>query len=313
MLLRHFIIPTMMLVCGLLAQSATTLSAQTTMGTMPPGVSNGEALRPDLEQTYASWRKAMAEGDARTWQNVTATSRQVELRNRVISEKQPWPGTFFQGILPGPDIKSLRALQIFVKGPTASAVYFGKADFGVSDSSAITDNFIVLRYLQEAGVWKFDNLRVVKFGTDPELVQQVLQGDFTFLQGPEFQPSGVMPAVAKVVAPPDYLGELWITAVGCSIDVEINGQHRTRLEGGSGKELIIGGLKEGANTVTVKIKEEPDDNTGGNPQLEIGIYGARDAKEPATRYFHFKLPTGTPLPPSLQNQFLVGTRATNPR
>ncbi|MEZ5430541.1 MAG: hypothetical protein R3F31_05045 [Verrucomicrobiales bacterium] len=85
----------------------------------------------------------------------------------------------------------------------------------------------------------------MKFGTDPELVQQVLQGDFTFLQGPEFQPSGVMPAVAKVVAPPDYLGELWITAVGCSIDVEINGQHRTRLEGEAARNSSSADLKKG--------------------------------------------------------------------
>lgn len=288
-----------------------TARAQEGLGDMPPGVTNGEAFREDLEKIYDAWRKAMAEGDMRTWQAVMAASRQMEIRNRIVSEKQTWPGPLFQGALPAPSLLDLQRLPIYLKGSTATAVYLGKANFGGDASVAVTDNFIVLRFLQEGTGWKFDNLRIVRFS--PELVERVQQGDFSFLHGAEFQPTGVLPVVSKPVLAPDYLGELWLTSIGCVLEVEINGQHHARLDGGSAKELIIGGLKEGQNTITIKTQAAPEAVAAGTAQVEVAVYGARTANQKATRFHHHKTAAGESPQPLLQTSFLVSTaRAAAP-
>lgn len=244
-------------------------------------------LQATLETAYAAWRTAMINKDYKSWQTSTAAYRQMDTRNRIISQRLSFPDAMFAVPLQAPSLTQLTLLDILVKGDTANAVYFGKADFGLGGNQVISDNFMVLKYVRESNQWKFDNLRIIKFGNDPDLLQKIRNADFSFLKNPAFQPIGLAPLVAKPVAPPAYLAELWIAANGFDVTVNVNrGNHISRLKNDDGRDLIIGGLIKGKNTISLSIT--PVDTESTLPKrLEVGIYAAESAGKPANRVFHY--------------------------
>lgn len=253
-------------------------------------------IRRSLEGTYLAWRDAMEKRDLAAWEKVTAQSRQVSVRNEIVSQRVPFPAALFEGGLRAPDLRALTFLDAFSRGETASAVYFGKADFGLGDPTEVRENFVVLRFVKEFGIWKFDNLRVVKFGEDSELLAKVSNNDRTFLAAPEFQPDPAPPAVAGTVRPPDYVSEIWITAAGYEAVITVNGQHRSSISNDSGRELVIGGLNKGVNRIKVEVKPAANAGTAGTARhLEIGIYGASGPQAEAKRYYHFRSAAGAEI------------------
>ncbi len=254
-------------------------------------------LQPALESTYNTWRYSMSQKDFNTWKSATATSRQMETRNRIISQRLRFPDSLFAVPLQAPSLSKLVLLSIFAKGDTANAIYFGKVNFGLGTDQTVSDNLMVLKFIRETSQWKFDNLRIIKFGSDSDLLQKINKQDFSFLQDPTFQPTGVTPTIAKAVKPPAYLAELWIAANGFEVTVNINnGNHKSRLKNDDGRDLIIGGLVRGKNTISLSIS--PVETKSTLPKrLEIGIYAAKAAGKPAKRVFHYA-PDPANVPPS---------------
>ena len=254
-------------------------------------------LQSPLEATYNAWRKAMIQKDYNAWQKATANYRRMETRNRIVSQRLRYPDALFAIPLQAPALSQLVLLNIFAKGGTANAIYFGKPDFGLGADQTISDNFIVLKFIRESNQWKFDNLRIIKFGNDSELLLKIRNQDYSFLQNPAFQPVGTVPPIAKPVKPPAYLAELWIAANGFDVTVNINqGNHKSRLKNDDGRDLIIGGLVKGQNTVSLSITPVPTESTLPK-RLEIGIYAAEAANKPAKRVFHYA-PDPAKVPPS---------------
>jgi len=231
----------------------------------------------------------MQKKDLAEWKKATATSRQIRLQNRINAAKGKFPRDFFATPVHAPMLSQLSLLDIFEKGDTATVVHFGKADFGVSSASEVKDNFIVVSFIREAKVWKFDSLRVVKFGDDPEITSSVRNGDLEFLQNKEFQPSGISPSIPTILPLPERIGEIWITAVGFEVSVDVNqGNHATQIANDFGKDIIIGGLKKGpSNLVSLKIKPIPVAE-GTKKHLEVAIYAAFDGRSAAVRAFHYR-------------------------
>lgn len=260
--------------------------AQEAPPTPPPGVST-PGMQRQLEGLYQSWRDAMDRDDFQAWQQVTAQARQGEIRNQIVSQRLPYPEALFEIPMQAPKLEGLTHVDTLTRGDTASSVYFGLADFGISEVAEVRENFIVLRFIREFGVWKFDNLRVVKFGDDPSVLLKLRNGDNSFLEAPEFQPAPVPPPVPGPVNAPDYIAELWITAVGYEAKLSVNAQHHAAIANDSGRELINGGLVNGANRLSVTVKEIPVD-VGTPRHLEIAIYGAQRPEDEAKRFFHFR-------------------------
>ncbi|MCB1065526.1 MAG: hypothetical protein KDN20_21735 [Verrucomicrobiae bacterium] len=268
----------------------------------PPAVST-PGMKRQFEGLYASWRDAMANQDFAAWQQVTSQARQGEIRNQIVSQRLSYPEAMFLSELGAPSVDALIHVDTLVRGDTASAVYFGKADFGISEAAEVRDNFVVLRFVKEFGVWKYDNLRVIKFGDDPEVLLKLRNRDNSFLEAPEFQPALVPPPIPGLVGNPDYIAELWVTAVGYEAKVTINAQHKSAIANDSGRELINGGLVKGSNRLTLEVKEIPVD--AGTPRhLEIGIYGAEKAEDKAERFYHFRSTAGV-QPENLVTTFSV--------
>lgn len=259
------------------------------------------ALRVTLESAYHAWRQAMASGDLEKWERVTAYSRQIETRNRIVSQKIPFPQAMFEDPIQPPSLEGMVSLGVYSTGVTASSTYYGKANFG-GGPTEVSDNLLVLHFLREEGSWRFDNLRVVKIGNNADLLLQIRNADFSFLTGIEFQPVPQLPAVPQPVNTPEYIAEAWINATGYEISITVNGHLTGKFSNVKVTELVMGGLKKGQNSVTITTRRL--EVTDGNPpKVEVAIYAAKGPGEPANRMYHFR-PQGD-IPPEVRANFIV--------
>ncbi|MEM7600669.1 MAG: hypothetical protein AAF357_04555 [Verrucomicrobiota bacterium] len=260
------------------------------------------SLRPTLESVFNSWQVAINSDDLAQWEASTAYSRQIEIRNRIVSQKLPFPQALFEDPMGAPSLEGLIGLGVLSTGVTATSTYFGKANFGSADGVAITDNLVVLHFLKEEGSWKFDNLRIVKIGNDAEILLQIRNSDFSFLNGLEFQPAPQLPPIPQPVNTPEYIAEVWVDATGFEVTVEVNGHPSGTFANMKTTSLVMGGVRPGQNTVrlTTKLLENAE---GASPNIEIGIYAARDASSQANRVFHYR--PGSAVQPALIQNFNV--------
>ncbi len=259
------------------------------------------SLRSEFESIYNAWSGAMAKGDYESWKLVTSAYRQAAIRNAIVSQKDPFPQSLFAEALHAPDLAPLKLIDILVKGDTARAIYFGKVDFGIAEPGSIPDNLLVLNFLRESGKWKYDNLRLVRIGTDPTILTQIMKGNREFLQDPQFAPTGIVPPLPPLVNPPAYIAELWIDAIGYDTTVKVNTTHHSQATNTGVRDLINGGLVGGQNGILVETTRLPLPEGATERRLEIAIYATKAKDQPAKRLFHYK-----PDPDSVEATYQSG-------
>lgn len=272
-----------------------------------PTLSQGQAkqdpaLRPTLESAYNAWRYAITAGDLAQWEASTAFSRQIQVRNRIVSQKLPFPKALFEDPIGAPSLEGLIGLGVLSTGSTATSTYFGKANFGTVEGVAVSDNLVVLHFLREEGRWSFDNLRIVKIGGDAELLLQIRNSDFSFLNGPEFQPAPQLPPIPQPVNAPDFIAEVWVDASGFEVTIEVNGHPSGTFTNMKSTELVMGGVRRGQNTIrlTTRLLENLENVA---PKVEVAIYAAKDPTVQANRVFHYR--PGPEVAPQLIQNFNV--------
>ncbi|MAS94243.1 MAG: hypothetical protein CMO55_13685 [Verrucomicrobiales bacterium] len=258
------------------------------------------ALRPSLESVYEEWRQSMATGNLQQWEASTAFSRQIETKNRIISQRLPFPAALFEDPIGSPSLGGLLSLGVLSTGETATSTYFGKANFGTDPETPISDNLIVLHFLKEEGRWKFDSLRIVKLGNDGEILLKLRNSDFSFLSGEEFQPADQLPPLQQPVNPPELLAEAWIDCTGYEVDITINGHRLGKFTNAKTTELVMGGVKKGNNTIQIQSVRRAE-LTDSAPRFEFAIYAAESAGSEAKRVLHIKKEGD--LPPTMQESF----------
>ena len=259
------------------------------------------ALRVTLEGAYNGWMQAMIAGNLEQWEKFTAYSRQIETRNRIVSQKAPFPQALFEDPIQPPSLGGMVALGVYSTGVTATSTYYGKANFG-GGPEAVRENLLVLHFLREDGKWKFDNLRVVKLGGDADLLLKIRNSDFSFLADMEFQPLAELPPVPQPVKQPEFIAEAWIDSTGYNVTITVNGHRTGKFTNVKVTELVNGGLRTGVNTIEIKT-ERLEEIDGKTPKVEVAIYAAKEPGKPANRMFHFK-PTGA-IPPVTNSNFEV--------
>jgi hypothetical protein len=260
------------------------------------------SLRVTLESAYDAWRQAMDAGNLALWEQVTAFSRQIETRNRIISQKRPFPQALFEDPVAPPVLGGLIPLGVLSTGDTATSTYFGKANFGDEPGVAVADNLLVLHFLREEGKWKFDNLRVVKIGNDGEILLQIRNSDFSFLRGEEFQPAPVLPPVPQPVETPPFVAEAWIDATGHEVKISVNGHPTGTFRNVKVTELVMGGVRRGGNAIRIETRLLPGSG-GAAPKVEVAIYAAEDPAGQAQRVYHYK--PGAVVAPLVNESFNV--------
>lgn len=259
------------------------------------------AIRVTLERAYENWRAAMAEGDMQKWENATAYSRQLETRNRMLSQRLPFPQALWENPLESPTLGGLTPLGVLSTGTTATSSYFGRIRLGNADGAEARDNILVLHFLKEEDHWKFDNLRIVQIQADGELLLQIRNADFSFLQGKEFQPAPQLPPIPQPVDMPEYVAEAWINSTGCEVTITVNGHLTGKFPNTRTAELVMGGLHRGQNEISMQIRKLPESQAA--PDIEVAIYATKDPDAPANRVFHYK--PGADFTASVVQKFAV--------
>lgn len=242
-------------------------------------------LQKELEGVYETWRNAMASKNLKAWENIMASYRRIETRNRIVSRKHPFPEALFSDPMAHPGLQNLFLLTILSRRDTATAVYFGKPDFGAADPRQIKDTILVLRFVKESGRWLFDNTRIVRIANNPEVLHQISQRDFSFLKAEEFQPLDGIPPIPPLVGTPELMGEIWATSIGFETELWINNYPMGKIKNGGGKEMVMGGVRRGRNQIRFRCKRLP--GVKETPKIEFAIYAAGGPGEKANRVFHF--------------------------
>ena len=228
-----------------------------------------ESLQPELETCYNTWRGSIIRKDAATWQRITAPHRRIEVKNRIISEKKPFPSTVFALPAPPPAITGLKFLAANAKGPTAKAAYFGKVDFGVGGTP--TDNLLVLSFVRGPGGWLYDRADFVNLGALPEVRRELAAGNLKYLdETPEAQPSGVLPPTPIECRPAKYIAKVYVFCPGREVQVQVNKISRHRFANAKEAEIVIGGAVDGPNEVQFTTRKL--DGGTGKEAMTIRVY-----------------------------------------
>ena len=266
------------------------LAATLILGLLAPSLSAQNQLQPLLERTYNQWRQAIMTKNASRWSQTTSTRRQVEMRNRIFSERRPFPASLFALPTAPPDLRGLTPVRMEAKGPTAKAVYFGKVNFGVGGQP--TDNLLILSFVQESG-WKYDGADFITLAALPEVRAALVKGDYSILDKEEFRPDGAAPrppAIQLGGAVP-YIAKVYCYCPGREVTVQVNRRSRHSIANNQAAEVVIGGAVPGENQIEYSIKSLPG-STGDEP-LAIRVYVMSEkqgVKIPAV--FEYLVPEG---------------------
>jgi hypothetical protein len=215
-------------------------------------------LRRELDRAYSSWRDALVTRSFSGWQQATAASRQVITRNLIVSQQQPCPSALFALPMKPPETTTLRFVKVQAEGDTAHLVYFGKVDIGIADPAEIPDNVLLLKFIKETTGWKFDTTRLINLAPVPEVRAALGNGGSSaFLNEPEFLPTGKIPSVPKACPVPDRIGVLQVASFGYQTQAQVNGFEVASVENNAEEHIIIGGLRDGENPLTLSVKTLP--------------------------------------------------------
>ena len=254
-----------------------------------------DSLRPTLETTYSAWREAMIRRDPAAWQRVTAEHRRVEVRNRIVSEKQPFPATVFNLPAPPPSLQGLAFLEAKKNGTTAKASYFGKIDFGVGGEP--TDNLLVLSFVQGSGGWLYDRADFVNLAALPAVRKELAEGNLKYLkETPEAHPSGEVPPTPISAQPAKYVAKVYVFCPGREVQVQINKISRHRFANAKEAEVVIGGAVDGPNEVQFTVKKL--EGGTGKEVMTIRVYLMSElAGEKPVKAFEYQIAAGEkPVP-----------------
>lgn len=279
------------------------LAATVLFGLLAQPLSAQNPMQPVLEGVYNQWRQAIVTKNTARWVKTTSTRRQVEMRNRIFSERRPFPGSLFELPAAPPDLRGLTPARLKVKGPTAKAIYFGKVNFGVG--GAPTDNILVLSFVQEAG-WKYDGAEFINLIALPEVRAALAKGDYSSLDKDEFEPTGASPRppAIQLDGPVPYIAKVYCHCPGREVTVQVNRRSRHSFANNQTAEVVVGGAVGGANQVEYTIKSLP--GSTGKESLAIRVFLM--SQKPGVQVpsvFTYLVPEGGPVNKGGKGTFTV--------
>ncbi|HEX5789608.1 MAG TPA: hypothetical protein VFY13_00580 [Luteolibacter sp.] len=270
---------------------------------MPLGAQE-DPLRAGLEQTYNAWRNSVVTRNEMTWRKVTATHRQVMVKNRILSEKLPYPASIFE--LPGtpPSIGEMKYLGSRRSGPTAKSYYLGRVDFGNGPTQ--TENLLVLGFVGAAESWRYDQADFINLAALPEVRQELAAGDLRYIDAsPELLPSGQVPPTPNEVAEAPYIAKVYAFCPGRQVRANVNGVSPHVFEDDQQAQIIIGGARPGANQLQFSISElDPMQPATGALTVRVYLMSQIEGVKPV-KVYQYQVDAGQRYEPQITAQFIV--------
>ncbi len=212
-----------------------------------------EALGKELRSAYGNWRTSMMKKDSASWQRCTSRARQVHVKNRLVSEQVPFPQGVFNTPAAPAAIDGLKLMRVSQKGVTAKATFFGAVDFGVGGKP--TNNLLVVNFVNENGVWTYDEAEFVNLVALPDVRKKLEAGERDYLKNADFEASGKTPVVPIEVGPAQIIAKVYAFCPGRDVRVQINGVSKHQFTNSKAAEVVIGGAKLGNNEVQFSAKD----------------------------------------------------------
>lgn len=258
----------------------------------------------ELERLYASWKTAMATRDLAAWSRTTARSRQMMVRNTIVSQRREWPKALFSLAMAPPEIRRLRLAGSQQLGPQARLVYHGRVDFEIDDPRRPPDAVLVLDFVQEPAGWRFFSSRYFNFREHPNEAAAVGRGDLGFLNIPPLALTGEAPPVPRPCPVPDYAAQIRVASFGYTTRVSLGDHHRDVVSGRATTEVVQGGLRRGTTPLVLEVEPipevPPDDRS-----LEVVVYAMTPTlRTKSSAVFTYR--PNNPAPPRHQLSVIVG-------
>ncbi len=266
---------------------------------------NNPQLQSELSKVYSKWRTAMVNKDAQQWAQTTAKSRQIFIRNRVYSERRAFPQAVFQLPAAPPSLNGLKSLSAHKKGATASAVYFGKVNFGIG--SNLADNVLLLHFINESGAWKYDTADFISLQALPDVRKKLQGGDLSYVKQKDFQASGVVPLMPIAVAPAKYIAKVYAFCPGREVKMKVNKISDHRFQDTKAAEIVIGGGIDGLNEVQFATKSL--EGSTGKEALSIRVYLLSTVPETKPiKVFEYQINEGDAVKPFGSANFVIDAK-----
>lgn len=230
-----------------------------------------EKAREVAETVYNTWRLSMIRGNEQAWRASTCRSRQMKVRNLVISQRGQFPRDFFKETQEAPNIDNFVYVGSLLgcKGTTMACTYVGKLQLGDAKPK---ENAYVLELVQEQGKWKLDQTRFFDLSQLPDVRKRLYSRDLSVLKEQDgFLPYAQIPAVPAACHAPELIGKVFVDCPGRSIEMTVNGISVHEFDDERRADIISGGLKRGQNTITYKITDREGLK---RPGMAIGIFVA---------------------------------------
>lgn len=211
-----------------------------------------DTVEKDLRTTYQAWRKAILAKDEVAWRNITAPHRRMEVKNRIVSEKKPFPRAVFDLPADPADLANLKLLATKRSGATATQYYFGPIDFGTGAKAG--DNLLVLHFIGAGRQWLYDRSEFINLAALPDVRTELKEGKLDYIhQTPELQPKGEVPPTPVEVPPADIIAKVYVFCPGRDVTVQINGISSHSFSNDQTAQIVLGGAKAGANEVQFAV------------------------------------------------------------
>lgn len=248
-------------------QQQTTLPAPEKRFIIP----NQEKSRTTTETVYNTWRLSLIRGSEQAWRSTTSNSRQMKVRNLIVSQRGAFPRDFFNQTQEAPKLENFAYVGSLLgcNGYTMASTYIGNVKLGEGKAA---ENAFVLEFVFEGGRWKLDQTRMFNLSQLPDVRKRLREKDLTLLQEQDgFQPYDRIPTTPPACSAPVLIGKVFVDCPGRNIEMTINGVSMHEFEDERRADVISGGLKRGLNTISYKITDKADQE---RPSMAIGLFVA---------------------------------------
>ena len=242
------------------------------------------------------------------WAQFTAAHRQQHIKNRIVSEQKAFPAWVFQVPVAPPSLAGLKPISIASKGGTATAVYFGKVDFGVGGNPP--ENILLLSFVNERGIWKYDNADFIRLNDLPDVRKQMKAGNYKYAHNPDFQPNGVTPRPPVAVKGAQYIAKVYVFCPGREVKMRVNKVSNHRFQNTESSEVVIGGGRAGLNEVQFSTKAL--EGSTGKERLRISVFlmSTVEGVKPV-QAFEYIVKENQPVKPHGSANFIIDNAVVN--
>lgn len=254
-----------------------------------PQVSHAQEINTEvrlaMQRNYSNWKRAMISKDLRGWNAHTSRYRQTVTRNLIVSQKRDWPRSLFAVPIQPPGVELLRLIEAKAVGNMGRLVYFGRANFRVSDEQP-PNSIFMLYFLKEGGEWKFDRTRYFNLSGNDRVENMSMNRNYSFLSEPDFAMPKEVPVTPPLCPSPFYVGQIRIVSMGYRTSAKFNNFHDTVVDDTMANEVLIGGIRKGPNKLTLKV-EGATKASSGERKFEVAVYvNSSERDRPQVRVFH---------------------------